>query len=45
MIADQISLGFDLRYSWAEVTLFDVDGKAGGTLVGILLGYHWEEIC
>lgn len=35
------NLGFDLRYSQADVTLFNVDGKAGGTHAGIMLGYHW----
>jgi hypothetical protein len=35
------NLGFDLRYSDAEVTLFGVDGEAGGTTAGIMVGYHW----
>jgi len=35
------NLGLDLRYSQADVTLFGVDGEAGGTHVGIMLGYHW----
>ncbi len=41
LISDQLSLGLDLRYSWVEVTLLDVDGDAGGVHLGILLGYHW----
>ncbi|MCK5394391.1 MAG: porin family protein [Gammaproteobacteria bacterium] len=35
------NLGLDLRYSQADVTLFNVEGDAGGTHVGIMLGYHW----
>lgn len=35
------NLGLDLRYSQADVTLFDVEGEAGGTHAGVILGYHW----
>ena len=35
------NIGLDLRYSQAEVTLFGVDGEAGGGFAGLLLGYHW----
>jgi hypothetical protein len=35
------NLGLDLRYSQAEVTLYGVEGEAGGTHAGIILGYHW----
>lgn len=35
------NLGLDLRYSQADVTLFDESLKAGGTHVGLMLGYHW----
>lgn len=35
------NIGIDLRYSKAEVTLFNVDGEAGGTHIGLMLGYHW----
>jgi len=35
------NLGLDLRYSQADVTLFGVEGEAGGTHAGLLLGYHW----
>jgi hypothetical protein len=35
------NLGIDLRYSQADVTLFDENIDAGGTHAGIILGYHW----
>ncbi len=35
------NIGLDLRYSQADVTLFDESIKAGGTHVGLVLGYHW----
>ena len=41
LITNRFSLGLDLRYSWAEVTLFEEAGKAGGIHTGVLLGYHW----
>ena len=34
-------LGLDVRYSEAEVTLFDVDREAGGLSAGLTVGYHW----
>jgi hypothetical protein len=40
-LSQHFNLGFDLRYSQADVTLYNVDVKAGGTHAGILLGYHW----
>ena len=40
-LGQHFNLGLDLRYSQADVTLFDVEGKAGGTHAGIILGYHW----
>jgi hypothetical protein len=40
-LAEHFNIGFDLRWSKAEVTLFGVDGEAGGTHAGLLLGYHW----
>ena len=40
-LGEHFNIGFDLRWSKAEVTLFDVDGEAGGTHVGFLVGYHW----
>ena len=36
-----INFGLDLRYSQANVTLFDIEGEAGGTHAGIIFGYHW----
>ena len=35
------NLGFDVRYSTAEVRLFDEDVDAGGLNAGLLLGYSW----
>ena len=35
------NLGLDLRYSDAEVTLLGADVEAGGSFVGLLLGYHF----
>jgi hypothetical protein len=35
------NLGIDLRYSWAEVTLFNVNANAGGWHFGMIFGYHW----
>ena len=40
-VADHLNLGVDLRFSGADVTLFGVDGKAGGRHLGVLLGYHF----
>lgn len=40
-LAQHFNLGLDLRYSKAEIKLYDVDVEAGGTHVGLLLGYHW----
>lgn len=40
-LADHLNLGVDLRFSGAEVTLYDVDGAAGGAHLGVLLGYHF----
>ncbi len=34
-------IGLDLRYSEAEVTLFDEDREAGGFRTGVTVGYHW----
>jgi opacity protein-like surface antigen len=39
--AESFNLGLQLRYSDAEVTLYNIDGEAGGTHTGLLLGYHW----
>lgn len=40
-LAEHFNIGFNLRWSKAEVTLFGVGGEAGGNHVGLLLGYHW----
>lgn len=40
-LTQHFNLGMDLRYSQAEVTLFNVNVEAGGTSVGLILGYHW----
>ena len=36
-----INLGFDLRYTDAEISLFNTDIDAGGTHASITLGYNW----
>ncbi|UCE89547.1 MAG: hypothetical protein JSW10_01535 [Pseudomonadota bacterium] len=36
------NIGFDLRLSGAEVTLFGKDRQAGGFHSGLILGYHWD---
>ena len=38
---ESLNIGFDLRYSKAEVTLFDEDRDAGGFRTGVTVGYHW----
>lgn len=40
-LAEHFNLGFNLRWSKAEVTLFNVDGEARGTHAGFLVGFHW----
>ena len=40
-VSEHFNLGFDVRYSDADVTLFDVKRKAGGIHSGITVGYHW----
>lgn len=35
------NIGFDVRYSDAEVTLFGIDAEAGGFHTGAVVGYHW----
>ncbi|MDA8142075.1 MAG: outer membrane beta-barrel protein [Desulfobacteraceae bacterium] len=40
-LSQHFNIGLDLRYSKAEVTLFDTHGEAGGTHIGLILGYHW----
>lgn len=40
-VTPRFNVGLDVRYSKAEVNLFDIDRKAGGVNVGLTLGYHW----
>ena len=40
-LAKHINIGFDLRYSYAEVTLEDEDANAGGFHAGVIFGFHW----
>ncbi|MFW2438048.1 MAG: outer membrane protein [Arenicellales bacterium] len=40
-VTPSFNLGMDVRYTKAEVTLFDQDREAGGLNVGITAGYHW----
>jgi opacity protein-like surface antigen len=40
-VTPSLNLGLDVRYSKAEVTLFDKEREAGGLNVGITVGYHW----
>jgi len=40
-VTPHFSLGLDVRYSKAEVNLFDMDRKAGGLNAGLTIGYHW----
>ncbi len=40
-LTPKMSLGIDIRYSQADVTVFDQDRKAGGLHTGVTLGYRW----
>ncbi len=40
-LSQKVSLGFDVRYSQADVTIFNQELKAGGLHAGITLGYRW----
>ena len=40
-VTPSFNLGVDVRYSKAEVTLFDKEREAGGLNAGITAGYHW----
>jgi hypothetical protein len=39
--ASHLNIGVDLRYSSAEIDLYDKDIDAGGVHVGLLMGYAW----
>jgi hypothetical protein len=38
---DVFNLGFDARYSYADVRLFGLERNAGGFHIGMILGYHF----
>lgn len=38
---EAMNLGIDLRYSQAEVNIGGVDADAGGTTLGVYIGYGW----
>lgn len=40
-LSRHFNIGLDLRYSNAETTMFGNDYEAGGTHIGLLVGYHW----
>jgi len=40
-VQPHFNLGFDVRFSDAEVRLFNVDRESGGLLAGATAGYHW----
>lgn len=40
-VTEHLNLGFDMRFSDAEIELFGVEGEAGGGHFGALIGYHW----
>ena len=40
-LAKHFNLGFDVRLSGADVTIFDQTRKAGGFHSGLILGYRW----
>lgn len=40
-LSEAFNLGFQLRSSAANVTLFGVEGSAGGGHAGFMVGYHW----
>ncbi len=39
--ANQINVGLDLRYSTAEIDMYDDEIDAGGFHAGLLVGYAW----
>lgn len=40
-LSDHFQVGLDVRYSEADVTLFDKERQAGGMQTSISAGYHW----
>jgi hypothetical protein len=41
-LGQRFNIGFDVRLSAAEVELFQVDTEAGGSHLGLLLGWGWD---
>ena len=39
-VGPQLNLGLDIRYSHADVTLFNIEREAGGVHTGMFVGYH-----
>ena len=37
----KLNMDFDIRYSQADVTLFNKERDAGGLHTGLFVGYHW----
>jgi len=35
----RFNIGIEARISWAEITLFGMDGEAGGEHIGLILGF------
>ncbi len=40
-VSNHFNIGLDVRYSEADVKLFNTDRKVGGMHTGISVGYHW----
>ena len=40
-LSEHFNIGFEAKYSTAEVEIYNVDVTAGGGHFGLLFGYHW----
>jgi len=40
-VGPKLNLGLDIRYSQADVTLFNKEREAGGIHTSLFVGYHW----
>jgi hypothetical protein len=40
-LAEHLNIGFELRWSKADVSAYGIDVDAGGTHAGLFVGYHW----
>ena len=40
-LSESFNIGFDVRVTGAEVTVFDQTRKAGGFHSGLILGFRW----